>query len=146
MAFNIGESLESFQTAQTVDLVYNIDKNEYLGREKIQISIRDYDLVSERELDIVIRQSLFQTDAMPVLNRGILVRLYLELKNRAEKANPFLFEVQNKTEKVSLRFLKRWVCLQFAEARGLFIKAEQGKGQTKFGPFSAIPGFQQPHT
>lgn len=120
MAFNIGESLESFQTAQTVDLVYNIDKNEYLGREKIQISIRDYDLVSERELDIVIRQSLFQTDAMPVLNRGILVRLYLELKNRAEKANPFLFEVQNKTEKSILKVFEEMGMLTVCGGAGPF--------------------------
>lgn len=106
LAFNQGENIDEIKTAQNIDVVYNIDKNEYMGQEKVQINIRDYDLAQNNEVDMEFRDNSFKKDERPVLNRDILARLYIKLKNNAKIENPFLYTAQDDNEKIMLKIFE----------------------------------------
>jgi single-stranded-DNA-specific exonuclease len=98
LAFNQGENIDELKTASNIDLIYSIDKNEYMGQEKVQINIRDYDLANNKEAEIAVQENFLEKDGQLVLNRDILVKLYIKLKNNAKIENPFLYAI--KDEKV----------------------------------------------
>ncbi len=97
VAFRKGSALEELNNMKIIDMIYNLEVNDYFGQERIQAVLKDYrqacgdsypETASASEEPQIVKRCNSDNQRM-ILTRQILVDFYKELRKIAK--TPFFF-------------------------------------------------------
>lgn len=120
VAFKKGHEVEQLNKLEKIDIIYNLERNDYLGKEKIQAVLRDYRPSVDQSLSEIacaeerteLACSAFHTELKndpeekEKVSRQLLVDFYLKLKNMMNEECLLSWQPRPEEKSLQLQLMK----------------------------------------